>query len=158
MTQHQSRPAPAEALTPAQRATLAAALNQIVPARDALPGAGDLGVAAAIERTLAGAPALLRLFLDGLRAIDLAAGDAAFADLPGGRQEALLRDVEAAQPAFFAALVEHTYRGYYTLPAVQRGLGLSGEPPQPRGHRLAPFDPALLAVQRQRAPFWRQTE
>ena len=49
--------------------------------------------------------------------------------------------------------------GYRAFAArTGRGLGLSGEPPQPRGHRLAPFDPALLAVQRRRAPFWRTTE
>jgi hypothetical protein len=53
------------------------------------------------------------------------------------------------------ALVEHTYRGYYTLPVVRRAVGVD-RPPQPIGYELPPFDPALLAVQRQRAPFWRK--
>ena len=144
-------------LTDTERAILAAAANRIVPAHDALPGAGDLGVSASIEQTLAQGPALRRAFLDGLRAIDFASGEPGFVAHVAAEQDALLQAVEAAHPAFFALLVEHTYRGYYALPIVQRALGLSGEPPQPHGHRLAPFDPALLAVQRQRAPFWRRT-
>lgn len=144
-------------LTATERAILTAALNRIVPGRDALPGAGDLGLPAIIERALTQAPALRRVFLDGLRALDVAGGESGFAVHTPGEQDALLRSVEAVEPAFFALLVEHTYRGYYALPIVQRALGLSGEPPQPHGHRLPPFDPALLAVQRQRAPFWRRT-
>ncbi len=144
-------------LTPTERAILAATANRIIPANDTLPGAGDLGVPATIEQTLAHAATLRRTFLDGLRAIDFAGGDQGFVALTTEEQDALLRAVEASHPTFFDLLVEHIYRGYYALPIVQRALGLSGEPPQPRGHYLPPFDPALLAVQRQRAPFWRRT-
>ena len=69
----------------------------------------------------------------------------------------MLRAVELARPAFFAALVDHTYRGYYTLPEVHRAVGWESRPPQPLGHQLPVFDPALLARQRERAPFWRRT-
>ena len=70
-------------------------------------------------------------------------------------QAAALRRIEQSRPAFFAALVEHTYRAYYTLPRVQQALGWD-RPPQPVGHTLQPFDPNLLAQQRARAPFWRR--
>jgi len=33
--------------------------------------------------------------------------------------------------------------------------GYEARPPQPLGHHLAPFDPALLEPQRARKPFWR---
>lgn len=145
-------------LTDAERATLAATLNRLVPARETLPGAGDLGVAATIERAMEDSPSLRRTLLDCLRAIDLAAGAHDFTAHTSDEQDARLRTVEAANPANFALLVEHAYRGYYILPAVQRAIGLSGEPPQPRGHHLAPFDPALLTLQRKRAPFWRRVE
>jgi len=151
------------ALTDEQRALLAAVLNRIVPARDELPGAGDLGAAAAIDATLATSPSLRRLFFEGLLAIELerarlAEGDERrFADLDGGRQDDVLQAVELARPAFFAALVDHTYRGYYTLPEVHRAVGWESRPPQPLGHQLPVFDPALLARQRERAPFWRRT-
>ena len=145
-------------LSDGERATLVAALNRIVPAREELPGAGDLGVAETIERVLTESPALRRAFLDGLRAIELCGGERGFTALDGDEQDRCLRAVEAREPAFFATLVEYAYRGYYVLPEVQRAIGLSGEPPQPRGYQLAPFDPALLAIQRRREPFWRRTD
>jgi hypothetical protein len=147
-------------LSAAQRAMLTAVLNQLIPAREALPGAGDLGLAAAVERSLGAVPAWRRLLLDGLAEIMLVTArqaDGDFVALAADQQEAVLRAVERAQPLFFAALVDHTYRAYYTLPAVQAALGLADRPPQPLGYPLEPFDPALLAQQRQRVPFWRRT-
>ncbi|MFN8539238.1 MAG: hypothetical protein U0232_17405 [Thermomicrobiales bacterium] len=71
-------------------------------------------------------------------------------------REAALRAVEAAHPVFFAALVEHAYRFYYTDPRVQRAVGMTDGPPQPRGFELPVFDERLLTVQRKREPFWRR--
>jgi len=138
-----------------QRALLRAALNRIIPPRDdALPGAGDLDVAASIERTLAISASLRRLFLDGLLAITLTS-PAPFVGLDPAQQTAVLERVEQRAPAFFVALVEHAYRGYYTHPRVVAAHGAAARPPQPLGHQLPIFDPALLAQQRQRPPFWR---
>ena len=140
-----------------QRALLRAVLNRIVPERADLAGAGDLDVGASIERTLATAPKLRRLFLDGLVQVAIASQQesaGAFTDLDRAQQTRVLELVELQAPAFFVALVEHTYRGYYTLPRVVRALGV--EPPQPVGHTLPEFDPALLDRQRQRSQFWRR--
>ncbi|HEY8598557.1 MAG TPA: gluconate 2-dehydrogenase subunit 3 family protein [Thermomicrobiales bacterium] len=145
-------------LTGAEHALLTAAVSRIVPAHGTLPSAGDLGVPATIAAAFAQTPSLRRTFLDGLQAIDLASGDQDFPARSADEQDAILRTVEATHPVFFTLLVDHTYRGYYALPIVQRALGLSGEPPQPRGYTMAPFDPALLTIQRQRAPFWRQVK
>jgi hypothetical protein len=144
-------------LTTAERATLVAATNRIVPAHGTVPGAGDLGVATTIEVAMTQSTVLRRTLLESLRAIALASGEQDFAAYPANEQEAILRAVEVADPLGFSLLVEHTYRAYYALPVVQRALGLSGEPPQPRGYQMAPFDPVLLTIQRQRAPFWRRT-
>jgi hypothetical protein len=145
-----------------QRALLDAVLDRLVPPNGKVPAAGALGVALSIERTLGESPHLRRLFLDGLRAVDLAAGaQTPFTALPVDHQDALLRRVESAHPTFFAALVNHAYRGYYTHPAVLRHLelttGYPARPPQPLGHELPPWDDTLLAKQRDRAPFWRRT-
>lgn len=150
-------PAPADA-TPAvldgdQRALLRAVLNCIVPPRGELAGAGDLDVGASIERTLFTSASLRRLFLDGLAELAVAG----FLNLSSTDQVGMLERLEQTRPAFFAALVEHTYRGYYTLPVVQAAIGYEG-PPQPRGNTLPVFDLELLAKQRQRAPFWRRTD
>jgi hypothetical protein len=143
----------------ARSALLRAVLNRIVPARDNLPGAGDLDVGASIEHTLAESPRQRRLFLDGLLQVALTAqrlANSDFVDLEPEGQTHVLQSVEQAAPAFFAALIEHTYRGYYTLAAVQRTIGSEPRPPQPLGYHLPPFDPALLDRQRQRTPFWRK--
>jgi hypothetical protein len=145
-----------------RHALLTAVLDRIVPARPELGGAGALGGTATLDRTLAASPPLRRLFLEGLTTIDLASATAAtaspdrgFVALPPEEQDAALRAVEIDHPAFFAALVDHAYRGYYTHPAVRRLLGSAGRPPQPRGHHLPPFDLVLLDRQRRRLPFWR---
>lgn len=147
-----------------QRALLTAVLDRLVPARAGLAGAGGRGGAAVLERTLAASPALRRLFFEGLLAIDLQSASHSvtevargFTELAPDEQDAALREVEIALPAFFAALVDHAYRGYYTRPEVHRLIGHESRPPQPLGHHLPPFDPALLARQRERAPFWRHT-
>ena len=147
-------------LSPEQRALLVAVLDRIVPPREGLAGAGGLGVDAAIERTLALTPHLRRLFLEGLAEIEVTVArqsDRAFGSLDAVVQEQVLRAVEAAQPVFFAALVEHTYRGYYILPEVHALIGYESRPPQPLGYALAPFHEGLLALQRNREPFWRRT-
>jgi hypothetical protein len=152
-------PAPT-VLSEEQRRLLAAVLDRIVPPRDQLPGAGGLGVDAAIDRTLAQTPRLRRRFLDGLAEIAVASArrtDRHFQALDAATQDDVLRTVEAAQPAFFAALVEHTYRGYYTLPEVHAVIGYEPRPPQPLGYELPPFRDELLQLQRGRVPFWRRT-
>jgi hypothetical protein len=150
---------PPAVLSDEQRALLVAVLDAVVPPRDGLAGAGGLGVDASIERTLALTPHLRRLFLDGLAEIEQAAARRSARDFSGldpVTREEVLRAVEEMQPAFFAALVEHTYRGYYILPAVHAAIGYESRPPQPLGYALAPFREELLSLQRGREPFWRR--
>ena len=147
-------PAPAAGhpvLDDSQRLLLHAVLNDIVPPRGELPGAGDLNVGASIEHTLAASPRLRRVFLDGLADLSILQ----FIDLPAPSRVDTLRRVEQRQPVFFAALVEHTYRGYYTLPEVHAAIGYVG-PPQPNGGSLPAFNVDLLEIQRRRPPFWRR--
>jgi hypothetical protein len=147
-------------LSDEQRDLLTLVLDRIVPPTTALPGAGGLGVAATIDRTLAETPLLRRLFLDGLAEIEVTSQRQAgqpFAALDAAAQEALLQTVETAAPDFFAALVIHAYRGYYTDPRVHEAIGYPVRAPQPLGHQLAPFREELLQVQRGRPPFWRAT-
>jgi hypothetical protein len=140
-----------------QRALLAGVLNRLIPPRQELLGAGDLDVGASIEQSMAGSARLRRLLLDGLTAIAIASGRRLFAELDPAAQSRVLEQIEQEHPAFFVALVEHTYRGYYTMPAVHAAIGYESRPPQPLGYRLPPFDPALLDQQRARQPFWRRT-
>jgi len=160
VTAQEAGPSTSRELDDRQRQLLTGVLNHLVPARDQLAGAGDIGVVDSIERTLATAVALRRLFFDGLLHIELtavASTNSSFNDLDAAGQEGVLVAVERTQPAFFAALVNHTYRGYYGLRAVHDRIGFESRPPQPLGHQLPMFDPAVLEVQRRREPFWRRT-
>ena len=138
-------------LSAEQRALLRAAVNRIIPGNERMPPAADVEVAASIERTLSTTLRLRRLFLDGIAELAVAG----FLDLEPAQQTSVLERLEAERAAFFEALVEHTYRGYYTHPEVLAALNY-GPPPQPYGRTLPPFDPELLAKQRARPPFWRR--
>jgi hypothetical protein len=133
-------------------------LNRIIPASGDFPGAGDLGLARYLDEVIGPSAELKRTFAASLTQITLEsqhqhAGD--FSTLSSEQQDALLRHMEASAPAFFAALVFHTYRGYYSHPLVLQRLGLEARPPQPRGHHLEPFDLRLLDTIRTRAPLYR---
>ncbi len=74
---------------------------------------------------------------------------------------AQLQEIEQKDPDTFSAMIVGCYSLYYTDLAVTSVLarltGHSGAPPQPQGHALAPFDPALLAIPAARAPLYRPT-
>ena len=146
------------AFVDAERRLLTRVLNRLVPADAEFPAAGDLGVGAFVEEAVGRVPAARRLFLEGLGAIAAASHarcGTAFEDATEADQDAALREVEASRPDFFDALLVHAYSGYYSQPDVVRRLGVEAWPPQPRGYLLDPFDPALLATVRGRAPLYR---
>ena len=145
--------------TAAQQEFLRGILNRIVPAGGNFPGAGDLGVAAYLDAVVGRTADLRRLFAEGLVQVtiaSLAQDGREFVNMSDDQKDAVLRHVETANPAFFEALVQHTYSGYYSHPVVVRLLGLEVWPPQPRGHHLEPFDLGLLDNITQRGPLYRQ--
>lgn len=141
-----------------ERSLLVSVLDQLVPAARSLPGAGTLGIDCFVEAAVEGAPALRRGVFSCLRAIEIAAAAAGrtFGELPEDSKQAVLAGVENGHPKAFGALVEQTYRGYYTDQRVQRALGFPDSGVQPAGFELPMFDEGLLASQRGRAPFWRR--
>jgi hypothetical protein len=125
---------------------IGALLNTLLPGDGAFAAADTLpGLA---ERLAAAAAPVLSALPDG------------FAAMSPQAREASLRAIEAVEPLSFERLVAAAYLAYYTAPAVQavlqRDHGYAARPPQPDGHALPPFDEALLARQKQRAPFWRK--
>jgi hypothetical protein len=142
-----------EALSDAQRTTLAAVLDEIVPPRGdgRLPGAGALGLAAGVEafvRRTPGAVAALARALDALAA-------SGFGALRGAARTQALHDFDAKQPGFAAGLVAPTYVGYYQEPRVLAALGLAPRPPHPEGHALEAGDLAGLEAVRRRGKIYR---
>ncbi len=78
-----------------------------------------------------------------------------FAESDAEEREAVLREIETAEPAAFAALVATLLRLYYEHPAVLEAFGWSSAPPQPDGHRLADFDTARFDAVAKRGSIWR---
>lgn len=145
--------------SPDQRSLLTAVLNRIIPPKDELPGAGNLGVGAYIEKTVSATTSMTRLFNEGLAHISVAAGQSsakAFDGLTDAAKDELLRSVESAHPAFFDQLVLQTYNGYYTNPEVFKIIGYEVPKLAPPGSQPEQLDTSLLDQQRQRDPFWKK--
>jgi hypothetical protein len=132
---------------------LGGVMDRLVPPIDDLPGAGSMGLAPDVD-ALAGQHEPYRRalgdFLEGL-APKWSAG------LTPSQQDALLRDLEAANSATFNAVLELVYLAYYSDARVNRRIGWRGGALQPQGFPLAPFNPEILQAIRKRQPFWRQT-
>jgi hypothetical protein len=131
-----------------------AVLDTLLPPFEQLAGAGELGLS---EMVLADANWSPEFVAAVQWMSDALPGDFATLDAPA--RTAALVALEAATPHHFASIVNLAYNAYYTDPRVlewiERSSNYSSAPPQPAGYELAPFDPAILSVTRQREPFWR---
>ena len=142
--------------TQEQRDLITAAYNQLIPAQDRFPGAGDLGGAQFVEQVAAKNIVLRRSFGDGLAHLEIAAfrrGSEGFVGLSPEGQVETLREVEAAHPAFFREFVRQCYNFYYTNPEVFELIGYSM--PDPQDYQPLPFDESLLEPVKQRGQMWR---
>lgn len=110
------------ALTPAELATLIAAVDRIIPSDELGPGASEAGAHVFIDQALAGnSAALLPLFQAGLAALDTAAGGDGFAALDASDQDVILTQAEAGELAnapagFFPLLMYNTRSGMFSDP------------------------------------------
>jgi hypothetical protein len=154
-------PDDAPLLTAERQRDLAAVLDTLVPpsADGRLPGAGELGLARAIEEKMREQPELRPAVADGLEALGALAretGAASFADVPAAERADLLNRASAEAPAFLPGLVFHTYNAYYHQAPVLEALGVPPRPPFPEGYVVAPMDESLVDRVRRREPLWRR--
>jgi hypothetical protein len=142
--------------------TLATVLDEIVPPSGdgVLPGAGALGVGAHIAQAIERTPELEFTIAPGLAAADELAAERdgrRFAELARERKLAVLRALDATQPAFLPTLTFHAYIGYYQHPRVIAALGLEPRPPHPAGYVMEPNDLTLLDSVRRRPKLYRES-
>lgn len=145
----------------ADRRTLRAAADVIIPARGRMPAASGVGAIGYIERIASADPAVETLLLDGLHAIAAQADAtqaARFDRLPGDKQTAVLAHLETTNtPAnFFSTLRDLVYEAYYTQPRVHKLIGYNFRSGRRRTAALAPFDEQLVAHVRTLKPLYRQ--
>ena len=142
-----------------QRDLLRLMLNRIIPEEGTMPGAGDLGLAEFVEGVVGMQPSLRRLFSEALTQVAILAGRRnadGFGAIDGEGQDAVLKEVEASNPAFFDELVRQTYNGYYTNLQVYERLDYAPPTKEQAERQPELLDESLLEQQKQRAPFWRQ--
>jgi hypothetical protein len=137
---------------------LRAVVDTLVPGDDGvppLPSATVAGVAAKLAEHLGADRARAQRELV-LRAIAMASrGDEAFVRAEAAERVAIVRRVEAELRGPFEAFVSLVLQDYYEAEAVLLAMGWRAEPPQPQGHRLLPFDEALLEPVKRRGRMWR---
>ncbi len=131
-----------------------AALETLIPENTPFPSAaaGDLPDRVLEDVVTEAGEEVLQIFLtalpEGLAAQDTEA------------REVSLNSMQSKFPAEFAAVLRHVYNAYYAAPQVREVLegvdGYPARPPNYAGYELDPFDDGSLAIQRQRAPFWRK--
>lgn len=142
----------------ARRATLTAVLDRIIPPSEdgRLPGAGALGLVAALEEGLGAMLPFTARGLDALDALARERGARGFPALSEGDRTEVMNAHAAADPGFLPGLVFQVYSAYYQHPRVLSGLGLEPRPPHPKGYALEQPDlDALLAPVRARQKLYR---
>ena len=82
-------------------------------------------------------------------------GETVFASGSEELRIAALKRIEALRPQDFLALVTAVLIRYYEHPSVVTAFGWPARPPQPLGHAMPPFDPALLEPVLRRGKFRR---
>jgi hypothetical protein len=145
----------------AERRTLRAAADVIVPAQGQMPAASAVGAVRYVERIAGMDQKLAALLLDGLRAIEAHASTTHSVrfDLVGSDEQAeiLARFEKSDTPAgFFAALRDLVYEAYYTQARIQKLLGYNFRSGRRRTAPLEPFDEERVARVRQMTPLYRQ--
>lgn len=137
---------------------LSAVVDTLFPGDDAappLPSATAAGVARKLADRLAAAQDGA-LHENVLKAIASAArGEEAFARGDARARIAAVARVEVELRGPFQALMSLLSQDYYEAEAVLLAMGWRTEPPQPDGHALPPFDPALLEPVKRRGRMWR---
>jgi hypothetical protein len=141
---------------PLPQRTFSAVLDELVPARNGVPGAGSLGIGEYVEARLAGVVGMISQSLAALDALAQEQAGAQFADLAPEQRAPLLSEAAASHPGFLESLIFHTYNGYYQHPRVSAAIGLEARPPHPLGYELETGDLSLLDPVRQRDKLYRE--
>lgn len=145
------------ALTAAQRETLVAVLDTIIPASGdgRFPSAADVDV---LDHIRASASHLLPALREDLGRLDRLAVErsgSAFAQLTESDRACVVDEARSAEPDFLRALALQTATCYYQDDRVLHALGMEARPPFPEGYEVVSGDLSLLDPVRKRGKLYR---
>jgi DNA-binding transcriptional ArsR family regulator len=142
-----------------QRASLRAAMDEIIPANEGMPAASEVGGIEYLDRVRREEPQIaadLKQALDALERLSQSRFRAPFAKLSSPKRVEVLSALEAGSPEVFGKLRDHIYESYYTQPKVWKLIGYEFYPTNESGPHMKPFDESVLAKVRQMPKLYRQ--
>ena len=141
------------------REALRAAMDEMIPGRDGMPAASEVGGVEYLERVGHEEPQIaadLEQALDSLEQLSQSRFHSAFAKLPSPQRIEILTALETGSPEVFARLRDHVYESYYTQPKVWKLIGYEFYPTNASGPHMKPFDESVLAKVRQMPRLYRE--
>jgi hypothetical protein len=143
-----------------QACCVAAVLDEIIPPSvdGKLPGAGELGVIAYVEKALKQMSVLQPVILQGLSVLEDVARrlkSESFAALSERDRLDVLEELQTVDAAFLPTLTFLAFAGYYHDGRIVEALGLEPRPPHPAGYEMPPNDFSVLEPVRRRGKVYR---
>ena len=133
---------------------LEAIMDRIIPAVGDLPSAGQMGLIDEIVQLAAKQKRFEDLFHSAISAFESNIPD--FLNSSESVQDENLKTFESNNPEHFNTIRTIVYIVYYKDSRVHKRIGWDGQPPQPQGYEMDPWDESVLENARKREPFWRK--
>jgi Gluconate 2-dehydrogenase subunit 3 len=144
------------------REILRAAIDEIIPAGDGMPAAGDVGAIEYLDQLIHEIPNLRQAFektLAVVKQISLKRFQKDFASLSREQRISVLRDLERqSSQDVFPVLRDSVYEAYYTQPRIWKLIGYDFHATNQHGPQMKSFDEILLAEVRKRPKLYREVE
>ena len=133
---------------------LEAIMDRMIPAVGDLPSAGQMGLIDEIVELAAKQKRFEDLFHSAISAFESNIPD--FLTSSESVQDGNLKTFESNNPEHFNTIRTIVYIVYYKDSRVHKRIGWDGQPPQPQGYEMDPWDESVLENARKREPFWRK--
>ena len=133
---------------------LEAIMDRMIPAVGDLPSAGQMGLIDEIVELAAKQKRFEDLFHSAITAFESKNPD--FLTSSASVQDENLKTFEINTPEHFNTIRTIVYIVYYKDSRVHKRIGWDGQPPQPQGYEMDPWDESVLENARKREPFWRK--
>ena len=133
---------------------LEAIMDRMIPAVGDLPSAGQMGLIDEIVELAAKQKRFEDLFHSAIAAFESNIPD--FLTSSESVRDGNLKTFESNNPEHFNTIRTIVYIVYYKDSRVHKRIGWDGQPPQPQGYEMDPWDESVLVNARKREPFWRK--
>ena len=133
---------------------LEAIMDRMIPAVGDLPSAGQMGLIDEIVQLATKQKRFENLFHSAIAAFESNITD--FLTSSESVQDGNLKTFESNNPEHFNTIRTIVYIVHYKDSRVHKRIGWDGQPPQPQGYEMDPWDESVLENARKREPFWRK--